>query len=65
MLKQEKKRKMVSYRVLLRHSGVNSVVTKLDGKTLYSLLWDTIVVPKIMIHVNITRLSTQHTILNS
>lgn len=65
MLKQEKKRKIVSYIVLLTHSGVNSVVTKLDDKTLYSLLWDIIAVPKIMAYVNITRLSTQHTILNS
>lgn len=65
MLKQEKKRKIVSYIVLLTHSGVNCVVMKLDDKTLYSLLWDIIAVPKIMAYVNITRLSTQHTILNS
>ena len=64
MLKQEKKRK-VGFIVLLRHNGISSVVTKLDGKLLYLLCWDTIAGKNNTIYVSVSRLSTHHTIPNS
>lgn len=51
--------------MLLRHNGINSLVPKLGGKALYLLCWDTIAGEKNMIYVNITRLSTHHTIPDS
>lgn len=49
----------------MRHYGINSVVTRLAGKALYLLCWDTVAGEKNTIYVSVTRLSTHRTIPNS